>query len=251
MITIKSQREIELITKSCSILASIKKIVKSAVRPGVSLKDLDSIAYNETIKAGAKPAFLGYHGFKGTICASVNEELIHGIPSNRVLKEGDLLSLDMGVVYQGFYSDSAFTISVGKTTAENELLIKVAKEAFNCGLAAIKPGAKVGDISYAIGECIRKYNLFTPDEFTGHGIGKSLHEEPYVYNDGVKNTGVLLRDGMIICIEPMILQESKKIKILKDGWTVVAANGKKTSHYEHTVLIKNGKGIVLTEEELD
>lgn len=251
MISIKSQREIELISKSCSILASIKKKIRSAVRPGVSLKDLDSIAYNETIKSGAKPAFLGYHGFKGTICASVNEELIHGIPSNRVLKDGDLISIDMGVNYQGFYSDSAFTMSVGKSTKENDLLIKVAEESFYEGLLAIKPGAKLGDISYAIGQCIKKYNMYTPDEFTGHGIGKSLHEEPYVYNDGKKGTGPLLRDGMVICIEPMILQGSKNIKILKDGWTVVSTTGKKSSHYEHTVLIKEGKGVVLTQEELD
>lgn len=246
MISIKSQKEIELIKKSCSILARIKQIVKEAVRPGISLKDLDSITYNEIIKSGAKPAFLGYMGFKGTICASVNEELIHGIPSERILKDGDLLSLDMGLIYQGYYSDSAFTISVGTETKENAFLINAAEQAFIKGLEAIKPGARIGDISYAIGKYIKEQNLFTPDEFTGHGIGKSLHEEPYVYNDGKKNTGPILKDGMVICIEPMILQKSKKIKILKDGWTVVAQSGMKASHYEHTVLIKDGKGIVLT-----
>ena len=246
MISIKSKKEIELITKSCKILASIKKIVREAVRPGVSLKDLDSIAYNETIKAGAKPAFLGYHGFTGTICASVNEELIHGIPSNRVLKDGDLLSLDMGVIYEGYYSDSAFTVSVGKETEENKWLIKVAEESFKRGLDAIKPGATTGDIGYAIGSYIKENNLYTPKEFSGHGIGRQLHEEPYVTNEGRKGEGVLLRDGMVICIEPMIIQDSNKIKILKDGWTVVAKSKKKASHYEHTVLIKNGKGIVLT-----
>ncbi len=246
MISIKSQREIELIKKSCSILASIKKIVRDAVRPGISLKDLDSIAYNETIKAGAKPAFLGYKGFKGTICASVNEELIHGIPSDRILNDGDLLSLDMGVVYEGYYSDSAFTMSVGQTTEENERLINVAQTAFEKGLNAIKPGARVGDISNAIGEYIKSQNLYTPREFTGHGIGSHLHEEPYVYNEGKKGTGPLLKDGMVICIEPMILQGSNRIRILKDGWTVVSQTNKKSSHYEHTVLIKNGKGVVLT-----
>lgn len=246
MINIKSEKEIELIKKSCQILASIKKIVRDAVRPGVSLKDLDSIAYNETIKAGATPSFLGYNGFKGTICASVNEELIHGIPTDRILKEGDLLSLDMGVVYEGYHSDSAFTLSVGKSTVENDMLIKAAEEAFWEGVNAIKPGAHLGDISYAIGSYIRKHNLYTPKEFCGHGIGRQLHEEPYVFNDGVKGSGPLLRDGMVICIEPMILQKSNKIRILKDGWTVVSKNGLRSSHYEHTVLIKNGKGIVLT-----
>ncbi len=246
MISIKSEKEIELITKSCKILASIKSKVKEAVRPGVSLKDLDSIAYNETIKLGAQPAFLGYHGFKGTVCASVNEELIHGIPSERILIDGDLLSLDMGVIYEGYYSDSAFTISVGNPTKENEWLINVAEQAFKKGLEAIKPGAKIGDISYAIGRYIKEQGLYTTDEFAGHGIGKHLHEDPIIFNDGQKGTGVLLRDGMVICIEPMILQGSNKIKILKDGWTVVSKSKKKTSHYEHTVLIKNGKGIVLT-----
>lgn len=246
MIKVKSQREIDLITKSCQILACVKQKVRDAIRPGVSLKDLDSIAYNETIKAGAQPAFLGYMGFKGTICASVNEELIHGIPTDRILKEGDLLSVDMGVQYQGYFSDSAFSVSVGKPTKENTFLISVAEEAFNHGLEAIKPGARIGDISFAIGEYIRKQKLYTPKEFTGHGIGKELHEEPYVYNEGRKGTGPLLVDGMVICIEPMILQKSKRITILKDGWTVVAQSGLKSSHYEHTVLIKNGKGIVLT-----
>lgn len=246
MISIKSKQEIELITQSCKILAGIKKIVKQAIRPGVSLKDLDSIAYNETIKAGAKPAFLGYQGFTATICASVNEELIHGIPSDRILKDGDLLSIDMGVIYEGYYSDSAFTISVGKSTPENDLLIKVAQTAFYKGLDAIKPGATIGDISYAIGSYIKENNLYTPKEFSGHGIGKKLHEEPYVFNEGTKGSGEKLRDGMVICIEPMILQGSNKIRILNDGWTVVAKSNKKSSHYEHTILIKNGKGIVLT-----
>ncbi len=246
MVNIKSQREIELITKSCEILASIKKIVRDAVRPGVSLKDLDSIAYNETLKAGAKPSFLGYNGFTGTICASVNEELIHGIPTNRILEDGDLLSLDMGVVYEGYHSDSAFTISVGQSTKENQWLINVAEQAFKKGLEAIKPGATIGDIGFAIGSYIKEQGLYTPKEFCGHGIGKQLHEDPYVFNEGKKGEGLQLRDGMVICIEPMILQDSSKIKVLRDGWTVVAKSGKKSSHYEHTVLIKNGKGIVLT-----
>lgn len=248
MIKIKSRQEIELITKSCQILASVKTKVRKAVRPGVSLEELDSIAYNETIKAGAKPAFLGYMGFPKTICASVNEELIHGIPSQRILKEGDLVSIDMGLIYQGYYSDSAFTVSVGKTTKENAFLINAAEQAFYEGLAAIKPGAKTGDIAYAIGKYIKKQNLYTPDEFSGHGIGTKLHEDPLILNDGKAGTGVLLQNGMVICIEPMILQKSKRIKILADGWTVVAQSGLKAAHYEHTVLIKDGKGVVLTEE---
>ncbi|MGL6125222.1 MAG: type I methionyl aminopeptidase [Metamycoplasmataceae bacterium] len=246
MIHIKSEREIELIKKSCSILAEVKKIISSKIKPGVSLLELDKIAHDEIIRLGAKPAFLNYQGFTGTICASVNEELIHGIPSKRILKAGDLVSIDVGAIYEGYFSDSAFTKAVGEASEEDQFLIKVAEEAFNIGLNEIKPGARTGDIAFAIGSYIKSQNLFTPKEFSGHGIGKSLHEDPYINNDGKKGAGELLRDNMVICIEPMILQKSKKIKILKDGWTVVAVSKKKSSHFEQTVLIKNGKGIVLT-----
>ena len=246
MILIKDMIEINLITKSCSILAKVKKTVYDSIKPGISLLELDKIALNETKKLGAKPAFLGYQGFTGTICSSVNEELIHGIPSDRILKEGDLVSIDMGVIYKGYYSDSAFTKAVGVPTKEDIFLINVAKESFNRGLQAIKPGARTGDIAFAIGSYIKSQNLFTPDEFSGHGIGRSLHEEPYIYNDGLKGTGDILEDNMVICIEPMILQKSKKIKILKDGWTVISKNKLKTSHFEQTVLIKGGRGIILT-----
>lgn len=246
MINIKSKDEIKLIIKSANILSKVKKIVYDKIKPGVSLLELDSLANEMTKELGGNSAFLGYQGFTGTICASVNEELIHGIPSNRVLIEGDLVSIDMGVVYEGYYSDSAFTKAVGTPTEEDNFLINAAQEAFNCGLAAIKPGARTGDIAYAIGSYIKSQNLFTPLEFSGHGIGKSLHEEPYIYNDGPKGKGPILENNMVICIEPMILQKSKKIKVLRDGWTVIAQSKRKSSHFEQTVLIKDGKGIVLT-----
>jgi methionyl aminopeptidase len=215
---IKTEKEIELITKSCEILSKVKKVLHDAIKPGVSLLELDKIAFDEIAMLGGKPAFLGYHGFTGTICASVNEELIHGIPSNRILLEGDLISIDAGVIYEGYYSDSAFTKAVGTPSEEDNLLIKVAEEAFNRGLKAIKKGAKTRDLALAIGSYIKSMNLYTPSEFTGHGIGSSLHEEPYVYNDVERgNIDVLLEDNMVICIEPMIVQDSKKIKILKDG----------------------------------
>ncbi|MGL5204935.1 MAG: type I methionyl aminopeptidase, partial [Metamycoplasmataceae bacterium] len=180
------------------------------------------------------------------ICASVNEELIHGIPSKRILVEGDLVSIDIGAIYDGYFSDSAFTKAVGNASDEDLFLIKVAEEAFNVGLHAIQKGARTGDIAFAIGSYLKSQNVYTPIEFSGHGIGKSLHEEPYINNDGRKGTGELLKDNMVICIEPMILQKSRKIKILKDGWTVISMSKMKSSHYEQTVLIKDGKGIVLT-----
>ena len=249
MIKIKSRAEIALLRRAGAILAGVKAAVRRAIRPGVSLEELDSIAYNETIRAGAQPAFLGYMGFPKTICASVNEELIHGIPSARLLRAGDLLSVDLGVIYQGYHADSAFSVSVAAPDEpENAFLIATAEAAFAAGLAAIRPGAHTGDIGAAIGAVLAAAGLYTPAEFSGHGIGRALHEEPYVPNTGHPGTGPLLRDGMVICIEPMLLQESKRVHIQADGWTVVAASGRKAAHYEQTVLIKNGKGVVLTEQ---
>ncbi|MFV8435096.1 type I methionyl aminopeptidase [Mycoplasma sp. 3137] len=245
MITIKNPTEIEKISKSCKILAEVKQVIWDFVRPGVSLKDIDQLAFKEIIKRGAKPAFKGLYGFPATACISVNEQLIHGIPSDYVLKEGDLVSVDLGCIWEGYNSDSAFTKGVGKISAADQKLIDIAKESFYAGFKAIKKGARVGDISYAIGKCIKENGFYTPAEFCGHGIGRRLHEDPYVPNDGVKGTGPLLRDGMVICIEPMITQ-CPKIKTLKDGWTVISADGSNNSHYEHTVLIKNGKGVILT-----
>ncbi|RIV16567.1 type I methionyl aminopeptidase [Mycoplasmopsis gallopavonis] len=245
MSLIKSENDIAKITKSCQILAEVKQIVYDFVRPGVSLKEVDQLAFKEIIKRGAKPAFLGLYGFPATACISVNEQLIHGIPNDYIIQNGDLVSVDLGCIYEGYNSDSAFTKGVGQITDQDQKLINVAKGAFEAGLAAIKRGARIGDISNAIGEYIKKNNLYTPDEFCGHGIGLQLHEDPNVPNAGKKGTGMLLKDGMVICIEPMVTQ-SRGIKILNDGWTVVSRDGKNTSHYEHTVLIKNGKGIVLT-----
>lgn len=248
MVTIKNKIEIDKIKKSSKILAEVKEIIYNLVRPGVSLKELDQVAFEEIIKRKGKPAFLGYQGFPNTLCLSVNEELIHGIPSTYKLKENDLLKVDMGVIYDSFYSDSAFSISVGNSeNKENNFLIKAAKEAFYAGINEIKPGARIGDIEYAIGVYLKSKNLFTPKEFSGHGIGKKLHEDPAIFNKGKKGKGLLLKDGMVICIEPMIMQENNDLFIKDDGWTVICKSGKKSAHYEHTVLIENGKPIILTE----
>lgn len=242
---LKTAEEIQKITKSCKILAEVKQVIYDFVRPGVSLKEIDQLAFNEIIKRNAKPAFLGLYGFPGTACLSVNEQLIHGIPNNYILRDGDLLKVDLGCIFEGYNSDSAFTIGVGVVSKSNQELINVARGAFRAGLKAIKKGARIGDISHAIGNYIAKAGYYTPQEFCGHGIGKELHESPDVYNSGKKGTGPLLEDGMVICIEPMITQ-SPGIKILSDGWTVTSVDQTNTSHYEHTVLIQDGKGIVLT-----
>ncbi|WP_406614287.1 type I methionyl aminopeptidase [Mycoplasma corogypsi] len=242
---VKTKDQIQKITRSCQILAEVKQIVYDFVRPGVSLKEIDQLAFKEITSRGAKPAFLGLYGFPATACISVNEELIHGIPSDYIIKDGDIVKVDLGCIYQGYNSDSAFTKGVGNITITDHKIISVAKNAFMAGLNAIKKGARIGDISYAIGKYIQKSNLYTPSEFCGHGIGAKLHEDPNVPNSGKKGTGPLLQDGMVICIEPMITQ-CPKIKVQADGWTVVSADGSNTAHYEHTVLIKDGKGIVLT-----
>ncbi|MBU4692573.1 type I methionyl aminopeptidase [Mycoplasma zalophi] len=251
MILIKNPQEIKDIKKSCAILAEVKTILWNFIRPGVSLKEIDSIAFKEIKKRNAKPAFLGQYGFKHTLCISVNEELIHGIPSDRILKDGDLVKVDMGAIWNGMYSDSAFTKYVGDNPSVEDLnLIKVAKDAFMAGFKEVQIGKRIGDISHAIGKVIKEAGYYTPLEYTGHGIGRSLHEDPYVYNDGKKDTGPLIRNGMVICIEPMILQKTYKTKVLKDGWTVVSSSGLKSSHYEQTILIENDKAIILTGDNI-
>ncbi|MBN3534976.1 type I methionyl aminopeptidase [Mycoplasma procyoni] len=243
---IKSDQEIALIRESARILAQVRQKVKQAIKPGVSLLELDAIAYKETLRLGAKPAFLGYSGFQHTICASVNEQLIHGIPSQRILQDGDLLSIDMGVDYKGYKSDSAFSISVGQETAENKKLIQAAEDAFYAAINAIKPGATTKDLSKAIYSVIKRNGFFATTDFSGHGIGKNLHEDPNIFNYPIESKGFVLKNNMVICIEPMVTQKSSKVKVLKDGWTVVAVSGLKSSHYEHTVLIKDGKAEILS-----
>ena len=248
MALIKTEKEIELMRKSAKILAEIKQILWDSIKPGVSTKDLDKIAEKEIIKRGGKPSFKGYHGFTGTICTSINEELIHGIPSDdRIIQEGDLVSVDAGCTYEGWHSDSAFTKAVGEVSKQDKKLIEVAKGAFYAGVDAIKPGAYISDISKAIDEFISTNGLHTPVEFCGHGIGRELHQDPNVENWYNGRKGMKLQDGMVICIEPMITQSSASVRILEDGWTVVANNGKRTAHYEHTVAIIDGKPEILTE----
>lgn len=250
MIFIKTKEEIEKIKKACSILAEVKTIVYDFIRPGVSLKEIDSVAFKEIIKRNGKPAFLGQYGFPNTCCISVNEELIHGIPSNYIVKDGDIVKVDLGAIYDGFYSDSAFTKGVGNISDKDKELISVAKDAFYAGFNAIKVGKKIGDISHAIGKYIKEKGYYTPDEYTGHGIGRSLHEDPYVYNDGRPNTGAVIRNGMVICIEPMILQKSKKVVVKDDEWTVVDPLGYNTAHYEQTVLIDDNKAYILSGDNI-
>ncbi len=246
MISIKTASEIILMKKSATICKEVKQILFDAIKPGIKTITLDKLAYKEIIKRGGKPAFLNYLGFPNTICISLNEQVIHGIPGNRVIKDGDLVKVDIGVIFDGYYSDSAFTKGVGTISQSAQKVMEVAKAAFYVGLNQIKPGARVGDIENAIGQYVRLQNMYVPSDFTGHGIGKKLHEDPSIHNQGIAGRGPLLRNGMVICIEPMILQQTNKVKILEDRWTVVSLSGLPTAHYEHTILIENGFPVILT-----
>lgn len=216
MVTIKTSQEIEKMKKSAKILSEVKQVIYDSIKPGISLLELDAIAEKEILARGAKSNFKGYGGFPNVACISVNEILIHGIPSKYILKDGDLISVDLGCTWQGYHSDSAFTKGVGKISKQSQKVIDVAKKAFYIGLNAIKPGARIGDISAAIGDYVHSQKMFVPDNFTGHGIGTSLHEDPYIPNDGYPKQGPLLKNGMVICIEPMIMQGSSAVKILSD-----------------------------------
>ena len=248
MINIKSDKEIKIMQKAADILVEVKKIIWDAIVPGVSTYELDKIAEKAFKDRKVIPAFKGYQGFPATCCISINDELIHGIPSkNTILKEGDIVSVDTGCIYEKYYSDSAFTKGVGKISNRDKKLIKIAQDAFWAGINAIRPGARVGDIEKAIGDFIHKKGYYTPEKFTGHGIGQNLHEEPSVHNLEVSGERPLLKDGMIICVEPMILQGSKHTMTLKDGWTIKSSSGKNAAHYEHMVLIKDGYPVIMTE----
>ena len=244
---IKNSQEIKIMIEAGKKLAQVKKIIYDMIDVNISLLELDKKAYDEIIKLDCKPSFLGYQDYPNTACISVNNQLIHGIPTDYKIQDGDIVSVDLGLIYKGFHSDSAFTKGVGNISDNDKKVIEVAEESFYAGVDAIKPGARTGDIGYAISQVIKKNNMFTPHDFSGHGIGKSLHEDPVVNNHGVRGTGTLLKDGMVICIEPMILQKSEEIIWDQDGWTIWSEDGKNASHYEHTIAIIDGKPKILTE----
>lgn len=238
MISIKSNREIELMREAGRILADTRDMLKEHIKPGVTTYQLDQLAEKYILSQGATPSFKNYNGFTGSICTSVNEEVVHGIPSKKsILKEGDIISVDLGVNYKGYHSDSAWTYPVGKISDEVQQLLDVTKEALFVGLSMCKPGAHVGDIGAAIEKFVKPYKYGIVEEFTGHGIGQSLHEDPYVPNFGKRGTGALLKPGMTFCVEPMLNLGTKKVNVLEDNWTTVTLDNKPSAHFEHTILI--------------
>lgn len=248
MITIKSDREIDLMREAGRMVALTRDEVKKHIKPGVSTKALDIIAEKFIVSLGGIPSFKGYNGFPGSVCLSVNEVVVHGIPSKKIiLKAGDIVTLDIGVEYKGYHGDSAWTYPVGEISKENQQLLDVTLASLYEGLKQIKPGNRVSDISHAIESYVKPFGYGIVEEFTGHGIGKSLHEDPYVPNFGKSGTGPVLKKGMTICVEPMVNIGTKRVVVLHDNWTTVTVDKKNSAHFEHMVAVTDDGYQILTE----
>ena len=249
MITVKSAREIDLMGRAGRIVGATLDLVEARTRPGVSTADLDALA-EEFIRShdGAAPSFKGLYGFPATLCTSINQEVVHGIPSkHRVLKEGDILSVDVGVCVGGYHADSAVTVRVGRVPAAAEALLAATRAALAAGIAAVRAGARVGDIGHAVQRVAENAGYSVVRELVGHGIGSAFHEEPQVPNFGQPGKGPRLVAGMTIAIEPMVNVGGREIRTLPDRWTVVTVDGSLSAHYEHTVVVtENGSRIITT-----
>ena len=237
MITIKTNSEIELMRDAGKILRDCLLLVGEHVKPGITTKQLDMIAHDFIKKHNAIPSFLGYGGFPASICASVNEEVVHGIPSNRVLKEGDIIGIDCGVIYKGWQSDAARTFAVGEISQVKKELIKVTEESFFEAMKVVKEGARLGDIGHAIQSYVEERGFSVVRDLVGHGIGKDMHEDPQVPNYGKAGKGLRLKRNMTLAIEPMINEGTYEVSQLDDGWTIVTDDMKASAHYENTVLV--------------
>lgn len=246
MIVIKSKREIEFMRDAGRISAEALALVGEYVKPGITTKELDYIAKQYIEKCGAVPSFLGYGGFPATICASVNGEVVHGIPSDRVLKEGDIISIDLGAKYKGYHGDNAKTYAVGNISEEVKKLIDVTEKSFYAGMEAFEEGNRLYDISAAVQDTAESAGFSVVRELVGHGIGQQLHEEPNVPNFVSRNKGPRLRAGMVLCIEPMINLGARYTVTLDDGWTVCTRDGSLSSHYEHTLALTDNGPEILT-----
>lgn len=246
MITIKTPEEIELLRIAGQIVGDTHNYLKSFIKPGITTKELDQLAEDYILSRDATASFKNYQGYPGSICTSVNNEVVHGIPSDRVLQDGDIISIDIGANYKGYHGDSAWTYAVGTIDKQKEDLMKHTEQALFLGLATIRDGSRVGDIGNAVYTYARKHNLGVVRELVGHGVGKNLHEEPDVPNFGKKGTGPILKEGMVIAVEPMINAGSHHVYILDDDWTIITADGKPSAHFEHTVLVTKDGYEILT-----
>ena len=247
MIYLKTDEEIELLRENNILVSRTLAEVGRHLRPGVTTRELDKIAEDFIRSNGAVPAFLGYEGYPATACISVNEQVVHGIPSDYVIKEGDIVSVDMGTFMKGFVGDSAYTFAVGAVSDEARQLMEVTKEALYRGTAQAKAGNRVGDISAAVQEYAESFGYGVVRELEGHGLGRKMHEAPGVPNYGARGRGPLLKEGMVICIEPMITMGNKAVVFERDGWTVRTKDRKPAAHYEFAVAIRKGGPDVLTD----
>ncbi|WP_170005931.1 type I methionyl aminopeptidase [Bacillus fonticola] len=246
MIITKTPRELEIMRDAGRIVAMTHEELKAAITPGVTTQELDNIAANFIIKQGAKPSFKGYNGFRGSICASVNEELVHGIPGSRVLQDGDIISIDIGAYYKGYHGDSAWTYGVGTIDEASQKLLDVAETSLYKGLELAHPGDRLSNISHAIQTYVEANGFSVVREYVGHGVGQDLHEDPQIPHYGPPNKGPRLKPGMVLAIEPMVNAGKRHVRTLQDNWTVVTEDGKRCAHFEHTIAITEDSYEILT-----
>lgn len=245
-IILKSPAEIDVMRRSSVIVAEVLGVLKEMVRPGITTLDLEAVALEESARRKAKPAFKGYRGYPYCLCTSVNSEVVHGMPSGSVLQEGDILSIDFGVLSDGFYGDSAVTVPVGNVTEDAARLIKITEASLYSAIEKARVDNHLSDISAAVQQCVEAHGFSVVREFVGHGIGRELHEPPQVPNFGFPGRGIKLKAGMVLAIEPMINIGGHAVKVLEDGWTAVTVDGSLSAHFEHTVAITDNGPYVLT-----
>lgn len=248
MITIKSEREIELLKIAGNIVYQTHQYLKPFIKEGITTKELDKLAEDFIRSKDATPSFKGYEGFPSTLCTSINSEVVHGFPSNRKLKNGDIISIDIGACYKGYHGDSAWTYTVGEVDEKTKQLLEDTEKSLFIGLEQVKPGNRIGDIGYAIEQYARKHNLGVVRELCGHGVGTSVHEDPEVPNYGIPNTGPRLKEGMVIAVEPMLTLGSPKVFLHDNDWTVDTQDGSLSAHFEHTVVVTKDGYQILTGE---
>lgn len=251
MITIKSEREVELLRKAGNIVYKTHQYIKPFIKEGIATKELDCLAEKFIRENNATPSFKGYEGFPTALCISINDEVVHGFPSDRILKNGDIVTLDIGACYKGYHGDSAWTYKVGDITEEEKLLMEHTEKSLFIGLEQVKPGNRIGDIGYAIETYAKEHNLGVVKELCGHGVGTDIHEDPNVPNYGIPNTGPRLKVGMVIAIEPMLTLGRPEIYLEENDWTVVTEDHSPSAHYEHTVVVTQDGYEILTGEWRD
>jgi methionyl aminopeptidase len=251
MIVCRSAAELERMREAGRLVGEVLTELAAQVAPGISTADLDALAEKRITQAGATPAFKGYHGYPASICASINDEVIHGIPSGRrVLREGDIISIDVGAALGGYFGDSAVTLAVGQVSEEAATLLRVTEEALYKAIERARPGNRISDIGHAVQHHVEAYGFAVVREFVGHGIGQRMHEEPQVPNYGEPGRGPRLSEGMVLAIEPMVNAGKPAVKVLGDGWTAVTRDGSLSAHFEHTVAVTAGEPWILTSREV-